>query len=133
MVSLCRHRDIALLVTQGLRTWEQQDRLYAKGRTIPPLGKRYIVTNGKGGQSYHNFGLAFDVVILDDLGKPMWDAEHPSWRLVGEIGKSVGLAWGGDWKTLKDLAHFEYTCDLSLKVCRELYPLGLEAIWSKII
>ena len=132
LVELCRHREIALLVTQGLRTWEQQDELYAKGRTTPPLGKRYIVTNAKGGQSYHNFGLAFDVVVLDENGKPKWDAEHPSWQLVGEIGKSVGLAWGGDWTSFKDLAHFEYTCDVSLQVCRELYPSGLEAIWSRI-
>jgi peptidoglycan L-alanyl-D-glutamate endopeptidase CwlK len=133
MVELCRHQEIALLVTQGLRTWEQQDELYAKGRTTPPLGKRYVVTNAKGGQSYHNFGLAFDIVILDGNGKPMWDAKHPSWQRVGEIGKSVGLAWGGDWKTFVDLAHFEYTCDVSLQVCRDLYPSGLEAIWKQII
>ena len=133
MVELCSRIDIGLLVTQGLRTWEQQDRLYAKGRTTPPLGRQHIVTNAKGGQSYHNFALAFDVVILDDRGKPIWDAEHPAWQRVGKIGKSVGLAWGGDWTSLKDLAHFEYTCDLTLKVCRELYPSGLEAIWTRIV
>jgi hypothetical protein len=133
MLELCREAGIVLLVTQGLRTWEQQDELYAKGRTTPPLGKQHIVTYAKGGQSYHNFGLALDVVVLDAHGKANWDREHPSWKRIGDIGKSVGLAWGGDWKTLKDLPHFEYTCDLSLKACRDLYPSGLETLWSEII
>jgi peptidoglycan L-alanyl-D-glutamate endopeptidase CwlK len=108
MVELCRHREIPLLVTQSLRTWKQQDELYAKGRTSPPLGKRHIVTNAKGGQSYHNFGLAFDVVVLDDHEKPIWDADHPSWQLVGEIWLGNPLDWHGvvtgrvsrTWRTL---------------------------------
>jgi peptidoglycan L-alanyl-D-glutamate endopeptidase CwlK len=133
MLELCLEAGIALLVTQGLRTWEQQDHLYAKGRTTPPLGKQHIITYAKGGQSYHNFGLAFDVIVLDANGKANWDIEHPSWKRIGEIGKSVSLVWGGDWKTLKDLPHFEYTCDVSLKACRDLYPSGLETIWSQII
>lgn len=112
MLDLCAQAEIPILVMQGFRTWEQQDQLYAKGRTIPPLGKQHIVSYAKGGQSYHNFGLALDVVLLDSAGKANWDTEHPSWKRVRDIGKSVGLAWGGDWRTLKDLAHFENTCDL---------------------
>lgn len=133
MLELCREAGIAILVTQGLRSWEQQDQLYARGRTIAPLGRQHIVTNAKGGHSFHNFGMAFDVVILDAAGKPNWDTAHSLWRRVGDIGKSVGLAWGGDWKTFKDLPHFEYTCGLPLKTCRDLYPSGLETIWSRII
>jgi hypothetical protein len=57
MVDLCAHAGLAVLVTQGLRTWQEQDQLYAKGRTVPPIGKAFVVTNAKGGQSYHNFGL----------------------------------------------------------------------------
>jgi hypothetical protein len=69
---------------------------------------RHIVTNAKGGQSYHNFGLAFDVVVLDDHEKPIWDADHPSWQLVGEIWLGNPLDWHGvvtgrvsrTWRTL---------------------------------
>jgi len=82
MIELCAYAGIAVLVTQGLRTWEEQDALYAKGRTVPPIGKKYIVTKAKGGQSYHNFGLAFDIVVLDSLGKADWDTNSPGLWLL---------------------------------------------------
>jgi LysM repeat protein len=132
LIELCGYAGIAVLVTQGLRTWEEQDALYAKGRTVPPIGKKYIVTMAKGGQSYHNFGLAFDIVVLDSLGKADWDTNHPGWKKAGDLGKSVGLEWGGDWKSFKDLPHFQYTGGLTLEECRELFPSGLEAIWAKV-
>ncbi|TLY41369.1 MAG: M15 family metallopeptidase [Nitrospirae bacterium] len=94
--------------------------------------KKYIVTKAKGGQSYHNFGLAFDIVVLDSLGKADWDTNHPGWKKAGDLGKSVGLEWGGDWKSFKDLPHFQYTGGLTLEECRELFPSGLEAIWAKV-
>jgi D-alanyl-D-alanine carboxypeptidase/LysM domain len=132
MADLCAHAGIAILITQGLRTWEEQDALYAKGRTAPPLGKKYIVTNARGGQSYHNFGLAFDIVVLDSIGKADWDTAHPSWKRAAEFGKSVGLEWGGGWKTFKDFPHFQYTGGLALTDCRKLYPSGLRAIWDRV-
>ncbi|TLY39119.1 MAG: LysM peptidoglycan-binding domain-containing protein [Nitrospirae bacterium] len=132
MIELCAYTGIAVLVTQGLRSWEEQDALYAKGRTVPPIGKKHIVTKAKGGQSYHNFGLAFDIVVLDAVGKADWDVDHPGWKKAGELGKSVGLDWGGDWKSFKDLPHFQYTGGMTLEECRELFPSGLPAIWSEV-
>ncbi|MGH7231006.1 MAG: M15 family metallopeptidase [Nitrospiraceae bacterium] len=132
MIDLCAYAEIPILVTHSLRTWEEQDGLYAIGRTIPPIGKKHIVTNAKGGQSYHNFGLAFDIVVLDSMGKANWDAAHPSWKRAAGIGKSLDLEWGGDWTTFKDLPHFQYVCGLTTAECRELYPSGLEAIWAKV-
>ena len=44
-------------IAQGLRTFAEQDALYAQGRTKP--GAK--VTNAKGGQSIHNYGLAVDI------------------------------------------------------------------------
>lgn len=58
LIDLSTHAGATILITQGLRTWEEQDALYAKGRTTPAIGEPYIVTMAKGGQSYHNFGLA---------------------------------------------------------------------------
>jgi len=131
-VNLCAQNGIAVLITQGLRTWKMQDKLYAKGRTQAPIGKRHIVTNAKGGQSFHNFGLAFDIVCLDDEDKADWDSSNPAWIRAGAIGKSVGLEWGGDWTRLKDLPHFQYVGGLTTADCRRLYPAGLHAIWDKI-
>ena len=132
LIDLCGHAGISILVTQGLRTWEEQEALYAKGRTEPPIGKEHIVTQAKGGQSYHNFGLAFDIAVLDAAGKMDWDTSHPGWALAGQLGKTVGLEWGGEWTTFKDLPHFQYTAGLTLAECRTLYPSGLGAIWEKV-
>lgn len=55
-------KGVRLRFSQVLRTFAEQDYLYSKGRTIS--GPR--VTNAKGGSSYHNYGLAFDIVMLYD-------------------------------------------------------------------
>jgi hypothetical protein len=132
MLDLCAKAGLAILVTQGLRTWEEQDDLYAIGRTTPPIGKQHVVTNAKGGQSFHNFGLAFDIVVLDSIGKADWDTNHPGWNMAARIGKSVGLEWGGDFTSLKDLPHYQYTCGISLDRCRQLFPGGLENLWAEL-
>ncbi len=128
MVDCCAEAGISILITQGLRTSQEQDALYAQGRTAP--GR--IVTNARGGQSWHNFGLAFDIVVLDSIGKADWDSSHPNWARAAAIGKSLGLEWGGDWKSFKDTPHFQQVGDLTLADCRKFFPQGLEAIWAKL-
>lgn len=128
MIDLCAQAGVAVLITQGLRTWEEQDELYAQGRTKP--GK--VVTNAKGGESWHNFGLAFDIVVLDSVGKGDWDTAHPGWKQAAAIGKSLGLEWGGDWKKFKDMPHFQRVGDLTLAQCRRSFPQGLESIWTLV-
>lgn len=100
---------INVIITQGLRTIEEQNALYAQGRTKP--GK--IVTNLRGGYSYHNFGLAFDFAVLNPDGSVNWNVDK-KWKRVGAIGKSLGLEWGGDWRDFPDYPHFQLTFGLSL-------------------
>jgi peptidoglycan L-alanyl-D-glutamate endopeptidase CwlK len=109
LVEECRELDIDILITCTWRSHAEQDVLYAQGRSKP--GK--IVTYARGGQSAHNFVLdgkpaskAFDVVPLIG-GKPEWDAEHPVWQHVGELGESMGLEWAGRWKKFREYAHFQ--------------------------
>jgi hypothetical protein len=128
MVDACAQAGLAILITQGFRTWEEQDALFAQGRTTP--GK--IISNARGGQSWHNFGLAFDIVVLDSIGKADWNTAHPGWSRAAAIGKSLGLEWGGDWPKFKDLPHFQKIGDLNLAVCRQLFPQGLEVIWERL-
>lgn len=109
-----RQLGIKLIIIHTLRTWEEQAALWAKGRGAP--GPR--VTNARPGYSYHNFGLAFDVAIIGKDGKITWTSPH--WQLIGEIGKELGLFWGGDFKTLADYGHFEYRQD-SLANLRAAY------------
>lgn len=111
-IAACREQGIDIVVTSTLRDFDSQAALYAQGRSKP--GK--IVTNAKPGQSWHNWGLALDVVPLRD-GKPVWGSVGPDrllWDRVGKIGESCGLEWAGRWQSFKELAHFQYTGGLTL-------------------
>lgn len=98
----CNENGIYLIITEGFRTKEYQDSLYAKGRTKP--GK--VVTNAKGStySSQHMWGIAFDIAINDS--KLLYD--NATIKKVAKIAKSkkVGLSWGGDWKSIVDTPHF---------------------------
>lgn len=119
-------QNIQIEVVQGLRTYAEQDALYAQGRTLP--GQR--VTNAKGGQSNHNFGLAVDVCPFIN-GQPDWHAPHAIWEAIGAAGKAEGLEWGGDWHSIIDLPHLQLP-GLSIAECQALYAhAGLVGVWEK--
>ena len=107
-IAAAKARNIDLLVTSTYRDNESQDALYAQGRTAPGN----IVTRAKAGQSWHNWRCALDVVPLVN-GKAIWD-DQAMWKQVGEIGKSCGLEWAGDWVTFKEFPHFQYTGGMTL-------------------
>lgn len=91
---------ITIKITSGLRTYEEQDALYAQGRTAPGV----IVTKARGGCSNHNFGIAFDVGVFEaDKYLP----NSPKYKAVGVLGMDLGLEWGGNWKTIVDQPHFQ--------------------------
>jgi peptidoglycan L-alanyl-D-glutamate endopeptidase CwlK len=101
---------IPILIDQALRTFEEQDALYAQGRTTPGN----IVTWVR--RSYHNFGLAFDFVLLTEDGSDcIWEDDNPGYAIVGQIGKDLGMEWGGDWQpSQRDIPHFQITFGLSI-------------------
>ena len=103
-------------VAEGFRTFEEQNALYAKGRTTDGS----IVTNARGGYSNHNFGLAFDIVGITN-GKIDYDL---NWNKLSAIGKSQGFEWGGDWKSIEDKPHFQNMFGNTLKSLREKYNSG---------
>lgn len=97
-------------ITQGLRTFKEQDELYAIGRS--KAGKK--VTNAKSGQSIHNYGLAVDVCLIIDGKTASWETAKDwdkdkvaDWYECVKIFAKHGWDWGGNWKTFKDLPHFE--------------------------
>jgi peptidoglycan LD-endopeptidase CwlK len=103
-------QGILVLITQGLRTNEQQAEIYAQGRTKPGN----IVSYAKPGYSYHNYGLAVDYCLLDANGKAVW-AVTDQWSQVAQIAKSLGFEWGGDWTDFKDYPHLQMTFGLSIR------------------
>lgn len=107
---------IKLRVIQGFRTYAEQNTLYAQGRTTK--GKK--VTNAKGGQSNHNFGLAIDVAEIKN-GNIDWNEQETVLPKIAPIGKKWGFEWGGDWKSIKDKPHFEMMFGKSLADLRKSY------------
>jgi peptidoglycan LD-endopeptidase CwlK len=96
-------------ISHGMRTYAQQNALYAQGRTKPGS----VVTNARGGYSNHNFGLAVDYFLTNNEGtKAIWSV-NSDWRRVAAIGKSLGFSWGGDWTSFRDYPHLEMTGGLS--------------------
>ncbi|MRM95692.1 M15 family peptidase [Riemerella anatipestifer] len=115
--------------THTLRTFQEQNDLYAIGRT--KKGRR--VTNAKGGQSYHNYGLAIDICLLVDKDgngtyeTAVWDTKADfdndkiaDWQEIVAIFKRYGWTWGGDWR-FTDPPHFQKTFGKSIADLQGLY------------
>jgi len=98
--SAMKDAGIDFIVTCTRRTQEEQNALYEQGRSRPGT----IVTWTR--KSKHIDGRAFDIVIMEH-GKPDWNITNPKWTKAGEIGKTVGLDWGGSWMSSKDYPHFQ--------------------------
>jgi peptidoglycan L-alanyl-D-glutamate endopeptidase CwlK len=101
-IAACKAKGVDIIVTNTLRDTEYQASLYAQGRTKPGS----IVTNMQQ-IGPHGFGLAYDIVPVV-YGKAVWNNPR-LWVVIGEEGKKLGLTWGGDWKSIVDKPHFEYT------------------------
>ena len=108
-----------------LRTFAEQDGLYAQGRTA----KGSIVTNAKGGLSYHNYGLALDIVIIDGKNAS-WDTKKDfdgdgkaDWKEIVTIFSQYGWEWGGNWKFV-DAPHFQKTFGHTVRELLDLYNKG---------
>jgi peptidoglycan L-alanyl-D-glutamate endopeptidase CwlK len=107
-INRCKAQNIDILITSTYRDAESQNALYAQGRTTP--GKK--VTNAKGGQSFHNWKVAFDFCPLVN-GKPNW-TDTALYEKCGKIAEELGLEWAGRWVKFKELAHCQYTNGLTL-------------------
>lgn len=106
---------VRLRFTHTYRSIQEQNELYATGRTV----KGNKVTNAKGGSSFHNYGLAFDIAILLDNDKngtfeSISYAQDENFMKVVDFFKSKGYEWGGDFKSFKDKPHFQKTFGKSI-------------------
>jgi peptidoglycan L-alanyl-D-glutamate endopeptidase CwlK len=114
----CAKKGIDVLITSTERDMESQASLYAIGRTVKGANPRPMrpmgdtVTNALPGDSYHNWKCAFDFVPIVN-GKADWN-NRATFNKCGQIAKSVGLEWAGDWKTFTELAHCQFTGGLKI-------------------
>ncbi len=117
---------VIVQIVQGLRTFAEQDALYAQGRTKP--GK--VVTNARGGQSNHNYGLALDFAPVVN-GTVSWNDKL--FQPFGKWADAAGLSWGGNWKKFKDMPHVEYLKGHTLAQIQALYKQGgLAKVWQAV-
>jgi peptidoglycan L-alanyl-D-glutamate endopeptidase CwlK len=112
---------INIRITSTFRSFFEQDLIYQQGRTKP--GK--IVTNAKSGESFHNYGLAFDFCLLINSRMVSWDQVADlnmdgaaDWMQVVEAFETNGYTWGGRWKDgFKDAPHFQKNFGLTIHQC----------------
>ncbi len=105
--------NVKVIIIQGLRSFAESDHDYALGRTIinpdgksakKPMGN--IITWAQAGESYHNYGLAFDFAMVTD-GRDDYQV-GPVWMRVVKIMADHGWEWGGSFpKGKTDNPHFQ--------------------------
>jgi peptidoglycan L-alanyl-D-glutamate endopeptidase CwlK len=133
---------LSFYLFMALRTFEDQDELYAQGRTKPGD----IVTNARGGDSRHNYGLAADYVLDGQVEKPViqWSWEIKSdlnhdgrndWLQMAEIAQSCGLESGWFWKKFPDAPHVQNRYGLTLAEIKEIFRSShsnIKAVWAEL-
>lgn len=110
LVELAKAKQISVVITDDFRSIDEQDSLYDRGRET----NGRVVTHARGGESYHNYGLAIDFALRNEHGDVIWDLEYdgnqngePDWMEVVDIAKDLGFTWGGDWRGFKDNPHLQ--------------------------
>lgn len=118
LVRMAARRGIEVVITHGYRSVEEQDALFAQGRS----SSGNIVTNARGGESYHNYGLAIDFALRTPDGDIVWDMKRDDngngkadWMEVVDLAKELGFTWGGDWTNFPDYPHLQMDFGLSIR------------------
>jgi peptidoglycan L-alanyl-D-glutamate endopeptidase CwlK len=131
LIMNCKARGVDMLVTCTVRDCAEQAKLYRQSRgkfeidtkaaslrergfgfladVLESVGPQFgalgrHVTNAGPGESWHQYGKAFDAVPIVN-GKAMWDDRHPGWAVYGEEAQKLGLIWAGTWVTFKEFPH----------------------------
>jgi peptidoglycan LD-endopeptidase CwlK len=124
--------ELSIQVTQGLRTWNQQNELYSEGRNGNPGS---IVTDAPAGYSWHNYALAIDVVPEDiEPGQPDWNISHPAWQRIVSLAPTVGLFSGSKFRTFPDWPHLqpqELPESPTDEDRQDFTDAGTQAVWDK--
>lgn len=112
LIRVCAEKGINLAVVETYRT-------HAKQNEYRSMGRNY--TRSGAGHSKHQYGLAVDVVAMNDT-IPQWN-NYALWRKIGMAGEKLGLRWGGRWRHPYDPGHFEWTGGLGTRqLAQGIFP-----------
>jgi peptidoglycan L-alanyl-D-glutamate endopeptidase CwlK len=111
---------VTVRVLSGTRTYAEQNALYKQGRFGNPGS---TVTNARGGQSNHNFGIAWDIGIFD---KGAYLTDSPLYKQAGTIvlAATLGVEWGGNWVTIVDEPHYQLVTGMKISEVRTRFEAG---------
>jgi len=143
LLGIADYEGLRVGIFMAYRSFEEQSNLYYTGRDITGKVIGKIITNAGPGRSWHNYGFAADIVLLDEGGDWRWDYknEFDKWEKLGRIGKLLGLTWGGDFRPVygdpedphPDYPHFQRTFGLKMKEALTLYKrFGLRGVWDAV-
>jgi len=106
-------------IISGTRTYAEQNALYRQGR-FGNAGP--VVTRARGGQSWHNFGLAWDLGLFNGGAYVTSDAKY---RQAATVAKVAGLEWGGNWASFPDFPHYQVAAEMrSISMARAQFEAG---------
>jgi peptidoglycan L-alanyl-D-glutamate endopeptidase CwlK len=135
LVEACEAQGAIYIATSGVRTYQEQNELYAKGRTAPGG----IVTNARGGYSPHNFHIAVDFCRHSGTswsGKLSPNYKDSAYTILGQEAAKLGLEWGGAWTSIKDTPHIQLPIKsqgLSWSILRSWYDEGgIQNVFSEL-
>lgn len=119
MMKAAQSMPFVVKLLSGTRSYAEQDRLFAQ---------RPKVTNARGGQSNHNFGIAWDAGIFVD-GHYYEGRNAKEDKAYADLARTVKAAvpdieWGGDWRSFKDMPHYQLSTGKSVAQCRALLETG---------
>ena len=125
----CNAHGIPLRAFETYRSWERQESLYAHGRTEP--GQK--VTNARAGESWHNYGLAVDLVLMID-GKWTWNHTE-LYKKAPIYFEPLGLEWLGRSKRFPELVHYQFPTSFTISSAKGLAKKGggILSVWNEIL
>jgi len=122
LLAQAQDEGLNVAVFEAYRSFEEQQERYDRG-----------TTRARPGYSWHQYGLACDLVFKDENGNWSW-GQGFNWQRLGEIGKGLGLEWGGDWTVLLDMPHFELRRGMSIYRAYNRYQAGgMLAVWLEFM
>ena len=102
-LKITKDNNLDIRILSGTRTYEEQDNLYQHGRNG---STQPIITNARGGQSNHNFGIAWDIGVFQNGNYVGNDSPYISFASI-VLPLMNTIEWGGNWISFKDYPHYQ--------------------------